>query len=204
VSGQEVNFVVTLLDPFQLPAGQYFFVPQVQVAGPTSNFYWLSAPRPIAAPGTPFPAGATDLQAWIRNSALDPDWLRVGTDIVGGAPPPTFNAAFTLSNFGLPFTLNIQALLAAIGVRLTVQAPAAGTVQASDPLVGHGHRRAWFNTVTTTASKAGAVRLKVVPNAVGRKQLAGGRTRHLPVRVTFTPTGGQPTSHQVSITWHGK
>jgi hypothetical protein len=33
---------------------------------------------------------------WIRNADLDPDWLRVGTDIVGGSPPPTFNGTFSL------------------------------------------------------------------------------------------------------------
>ena len=27
---------------------------------------------------------------------LDPDWLRIGTDIVGGTPAPTFNMAFSL------------------------------------------------------------------------------------------------------------
>ena len=43
--------------------------------------------------GTPF---TPDLQAWTRDAALDPDWLRVGTDIVGGNPPPTFNLAFSL------------------------------------------------------------------------------------------------------------
>ena len=55
------------------------------------HFLWLSASRPIDASGTPF---APDLQSWIRNAQLDPDWLRVGTDIVGGT---TFNAAFTLT-----------------------------------------------------------------------------------------------------------
>jgi hypothetical protein len=49
------------------------------------------------APGTPFPTGVTDLQSWIRNADLDPDWLRVGTDVVGGTTPPTFNATFSLS-----------------------------------------------------------------------------------------------------------
>ena len=49
---------------------------------PSGDFYWLSAPRPIVPPGTPFPAGFTDLQEWIRNEDLAPDWLRVGTDIV--------------------------------------------------------------------------------------------------------------------------
>jgi hypothetical protein len=33
---------------------------------------------------------------------LDPDWLRVGTDILGGATPPTFNAAFSLSGSAVP------------------------------------------------------------------------------------------------------
>ncbi len=59
----------------------------------SGHFLWLSAPNPITA-GTPF---TPDLQAWIRNASLDPDWLRVGTDVVGGGTPPTFNAAFSLS-----------------------------------------------------------------------------------------------------------
>jgi hypothetical protein len=64
--------------------------------GPVTGgeFYWLSSVRPIVSPGTPF---APDLHAWVRNANLDPDWLRVGTDIVGGATPPTFNEAFTLT-----------------------------------------------------------------------------------------------------------
>jgi hypothetical protein len=95
VTGQEVTFNVIFTTPFNLPADHYFFVPQVQLN--TGDFSWLSAPRPIVSPGTPFPAGFTDLQGWARDQALDPDWLRIGTDIVGGATPPTFNFAFTLS-----------------------------------------------------------------------------------------------------------
>jgi hypothetical protein len=209
VTGQEVVFSVTLTSPFQLPAGHYFFVPQVQVSGPTSsNFYWLSAPKPIVAPGTPFPTGSTDLQAWIRNSALEPDWLRVGTDIVGGVPAPTFNAAFSLNNAALPIGTSTQSLSSGIGVRLTVRVPASGRVQAFDPLVGkhgkNGHKKAWFTTVTVRATHRGAVRLKVVPNATGRKQLSKKRTIHLPVEVKFTPLGGQPTTRTISITWRRK
>jgi hypothetical protein len=58
------------------------------------DFLWLSAAKPIVSPGTPF---TPDLQSWIRNDGLEPDWLRIGTDIVGGTPAPTFNAAFSLS-----------------------------------------------------------------------------------------------------------
>jgi hypothetical protein len=50
------------------------------------------------APGTPFPAGSTDLQAWTRDQFLDPDWLRIGADIVGGGiTAPTFNMAFSIT-----------------------------------------------------------------------------------------------------------
>ena len=92
VTGQEVSFNLSFSSALTLPADHYFFVPQVQVTG--GEFLWLSAPRPIAPPGTPFPLGSTDLQSWIRNAALDPDWLRVGTDITHQGP---FNAVFTLS-----------------------------------------------------------------------------------------------------------
>jgi PEP-CTERM motif-containing protein len=103
VSGQEVEFDVTFTTPFVLPADHYFFVPQVVVPG---GFLWLSAPKPIVAPGTPFPAGSTDLQAWIRNENLAPDWLRIGTDIVGppvtGGAAPTFNMTFSLAGQTVP------------------------------------------------------------------------------------------------------
>jgi hypothetical protein len=53
-------------------------------------------------PGTPFAQGTKDLQAWTRDQTLDPDWLRVGTDIVGGSPAPTFNAVFALTGETTP------------------------------------------------------------------------------------------------------
>ena len=100
LTGLEVEIDVTFTTPFDLPADHYFFVPQVALSG--GQFYWLSASRPISGAGTtPF---APDLQAWTRDAALDPDWLRVGTDIVGGttAPAPTFNAAFSLNGAAVP------------------------------------------------------------------------------------------------------
>lgn len=100
VTGQEARFDITFTTPILLPADHYFFVPQVQVDG--GEFYWLSAPRPIVPPGTPFPPSSADLQSWIRNQSLDPDWLRVGTDIIGGTPAPTFNAVFSLDGTTVP------------------------------------------------------------------------------------------------------
>ena len=93
-TGQEVQFNVTFSAPIELPADHYFFVPQVLLGNPNQHFLWLSASRPIDATGTPF---APDLQSWIRNADLDPDWLRIGTDVVGGT---TFNAAFSLTGVG--------------------------------------------------------------------------------------------------------
>jgi hypothetical protein len=92
VTGQEVRFDITFTDPIDLSADHYFFVPQVELTD--GNFYWLSAPKPIVPPGTSF---LPDLQTWIRDGNLDPDWLRVGTDIIGGSPAPTYNGAFSLS-----------------------------------------------------------------------------------------------------------
>jgi hypothetical protein len=98
VTGEEVEVDVKFKEPFDLPAGHYFFVPQVGLSGKApagADFLWLSAPKPIAPPGTAFPPGVTDLQSWMRDDPpLAPDWLRIGTDIIGGA---TFNASFSLS-----------------------------------------------------------------------------------------------------------
>jgi hypothetical protein len=103
VTGEEVEFDVTFTTPFDLPAGHYFFVPQVGLSSTApagADFLWLSAPKPIVPPGTSFPAGVTDLQSWMRDDpSLAPDWLRIGTDIIGGT---TFNASFSLSGDTVP------------------------------------------------------------------------------------------------------
>jgi hypothetical protein len=100
VSGEEVKFDISFTTPFVLPADHYFFVPQVVVPG---GFLWLSAPKPITGGTGPFTG---DLQAWIRNENLAPDWLRIGTDIVGppatGGPAPTFNMTFSLTGQTVP------------------------------------------------------------------------------------------------------
>ncbi len=121
VTGEEVEFTVDFLTPVTLGADHYFFVPQVELS--SGDFFWLSAPKPIVPPGTPFPLGFTDLQSWIRNENLDPDWLRVGTDIVGNT---TYNASFSLTgsvpDSGTTLQLLGGALLAmAIWVRIRSQ-----------------------------------------------------------------------------------
>ena len=96
-SGEEVEITITFTSPIVLPGGHYFFRPEVLLT--SGDFLYLSAPRPIVAPGTPF---LGDLQAWIRNSNLAPDWLRIGTDIIDGTPAPTFNMAFSLTGETVP------------------------------------------------------------------------------------------------------
>jgi len=88
-AGQDVQIDVYFEFPLNLPPGHYFFVPQVGLAS-GGTFLWLSAPHPQFT---------GDLQMWIRNSNLDPDWLRVGTDIIGGT---TFNGSFTLEGQTIP------------------------------------------------------------------------------------------------------
>jgi hypothetical protein len=98
VTGTEVQFNITFNTPFVLGPDHVFFRPEVDL-GSTGDFLWLSAPKPIVAPGTPF---ASDLQTWIRNDgqgALAPDWERIGTDVTHQGP---FNAAFSLSGTTVP------------------------------------------------------------------------------------------------------
>lgn len=109
VSGAEVTIATALATPFTLAAGHYFLVPQVLLSNANGEFYWLSAPKPIIAPGTPF---SPDLQTWIRNENIDPDWLRVGTDIEGQGR--TFNASFAISGQTVPEPSSLS--LGSIGV----------------------------------------------------------------------------------------
>jgi hypothetical protein len=130
VTGQEVTISVTFNPPISLFPGHYFFRPEVLSS--SGDFLWLSAPRPIVAPGTPF---APDLQSWIRNDALAPDWLRIGTDITGQGP---FNAAFSLSGEtdadadGVPDSLDLcpgtpaSAIVDAKGCSIDQIAPCSG------------------------------------------------------------------------------
>lgn len=125
LTGSEVQFDATFNTPITLEAGHYFFIPQVLLTN-GGEFYWLSASRPISGAGTtPI---LPDLQAWTRDATLDPDWLRAGMDIVGGATPPTFNAAFALNGAIVPEASSFWMLLAGLlGLALTqraIRAPA--------------------------------------------------------------------------------
>jgi hypothetical protein len=108
VRGQEVQFSVSFNTPLSLPPDHYFFVPQVSLTN-GAQFLWLSAARPIVGGTGPF---LPDLQSWIRNSDLEPDWLRIGTDVVGPQQgvTPTFNASFSLVGVPEPSSVALTAL----------------------------------------------------------------------------------------------
>ena len=94
VTGEEVTLNVDFTMPVDLTAGHYFFRPEVELTN--GQFLWLSAIKIASGPG----AVPGDLQTWIRNSDLSPDWLRIGTDVVGDAP---HNASFSLDGVaGVP------------------------------------------------------------------------------------------------------
>ena len=93
-AGEEVEITITFTNPIVLLPGQYFFRPEVLLSD-GGDFRYLSGPRPI--PGGP--ALSPDRQAWIRNSNIAPDWLRIGTDIIGAG---AFNMAFSLNGETVP------------------------------------------------------------------------------------------------------
>jgi hypothetical protein len=118
VTGIEVQFDITFNDPLFLGPDHVFFRPEVAL-GNAGDFLWLSAPKPIGAPGTPF---TPDLQTWTRNDgpgALAPDWSRIGTDITHQGP---FNASFSLSGQTVPEPTSLTLLglgsLSLLGFRL--------------------------------------------------------------------------------------
>jgi hypothetical protein len=87
VTGLETVISVNLTTPFNLPADHYFFVPQVELSN--GDFFWLSAPL-------------SGLQSWTRDDSdggIEPDWLRIGTDITHQGP---FNASFSLTGVAVP------------------------------------------------------------------------------------------------------
>jgi hypothetical protein len=132
---EEVEITINFTTPIILPAGHYFFRPEVLLAAADANFLYLSAPRPIP-PAPPLFTG--DLQAWIRNSNLAPDWLRIGTDIIAGTPPgipATFNMTFSLTGATIPEAGTPGAANCA-GQTISALAHQFGSIQAASSALG--------------------------------------------------------------------
>jgi hypothetical protein len=156
MTGAEVEFDVKFTPSFPLTAGDHiFFRPEVDF-GSAADFLWLSAPKPIVPPGTPFANPAQDLQTWTRDDgpgALAPDWSRIGTDITHQGP---FNATFALfsTTGGAPFfsTGNPDGLIATLS--RTASAGKLETETADDFIVPTG---------TTSITEATFIGLVVTP-----------------------------------------
>jgi len=108
-SGKEVRINFDLSEGIALPSGHYFFVPSVELDN--GSFLQLSAYRTV---GGEF--GSTlitpDLQAWVRNDDIKNDWLRTGTDIIGGpTDPATYNLAFRLVGTVVPEPTGVAMLI---------------------------------------------------------------------------------------------
>jgi hypothetical protein len=116
VTGEEVQFNLTFAIPFTVVGADHiFFRPEVGLT--SGDFLWLSAPKPIVSPGTPF---AADLESWIRNDgtgALAPDWERIGTDVTHQGP---FNAAFSMSGETVPQPVPEPSTLLLLGTGLSM------------------------------------------------------------------------------------
>jgi hypothetical protein len=162
VTGEEVQINVTFTTPFVLPAGHYFIVPQVALMN--GDFLWLSAPK----------TSGTDLQTWIRNAALAPDWLRIATDIVGPTSPQ-FNAAFSLSG-----------TTSAIMVNATNTSPltAAQGLSTSTTFTGSG------GTGPYTFTETGALPAGVTLTSGGVLSGTPQATGTFPITVTATDNSG--------------
>ena len=113
-SGQETQISVNFTSPIFLPADHYFFRPEVALS--SGDFLWLSTSGP--------PLFTGDLQTWIRNEDLKPDWERVGTDVTHQGP---FNASFSLTGVSVPSPI--------------VGAGLPGLILASGGLLGWWRRR---------------------------------------------------------------
>ena len=103
-TGEEVQIGVNFNTPVLLPGDHYFFRPELLLS--SGDFLYLSAPKSSAA---------TDLQSWIRNDNLAPDWLRIGTDITHQGP---FNASFSLSGETVPEPGSLALLGIGLGAML--------------------------------------------------------------------------------------
>lgn len=148
-TGEEVEIDITFTPPIFLPADPYFFRPEALVT--SGNFLYLSAPDPIVPPGTPF---SPDRQAWIRNSTLAPDWLRIGTDITHQGP---FNMTYALAGETIPGA-GTPGIPNCRGTTVSAMAHQFGGIKQAAVTLGYSSVRALQNSITVFCSNGSGLR----------------------------------------------
>src|SRR5262249_16028622 len=140
-SGEEVEITITFTSPIILPAGHYFFRPEVLLT--SGGFLYFSGPRPILPPaGRPFPARVADPQAWSPHSNFAPGLLRGGTDVTRGT---TINMAFSLTAEIVPET-GTPGLPNCHGQTISALAHQFGSIDAAASPLGFSTVQALQNT----------------------------------------------------------
>ncbi len=125
-------------------------------------------------------------------------------------PAPLITTGHPPSAASNDFALLRPIVVAGHSITLVLNLPQAGTVNATATatreVVLHRHgkrlrRRLRFSFGTARALvRAGALELKIIPSAAGRRALAAHRRVAVTVAVTFTPTGGKPATQRLNIT----
>ena len=111
--------MIDFTNPFNLPPGHYFFVPQVELSGADDNFFWLSANRPLVPPGTPLPClrhGFASLDSRCESgSGLASNWNRhcwrqSGADFQWGVLAYGNRAGYRLHGFAAGYCFGCDGL----------------------------------------------------------------------------------------------
>jgi hypothetical protein len=159
-----------------------------------------SYPGAYALPG---PGGYTVTVGYggdARNAAESPGCARGGTVTIQSAttPPPPAPPAdddVTPAPPSNHFTFGSSKVSSTGTVTLSLTAPGAGRFTAT---ARYGSTT--FGKVTAGKSAKGGLKLTIRPSAAGRRLLKKHTRLKLSVSVTFTPTGGKPLTHKLSLT----
>ncbi len=152
----------------------------------------LPAPTPLDSDGDGIP-NSSDLCPAVAGPATR-----------GGCPAPTGGGTGTTGPPSNVFSFTGKVLVKKRLTILTLSVPGPGIVKAAQAGLSGARASAskpLVKPVRVSAEKAGKVALRITPSKAGRKRLRKKRSFSVTLKVTYTPTGGQPrsTSKRVRI-----